>query len=213
MVAVTRLGILGGTFDPIHIGHLLLAQETALCLDLQRVLIMPAARPWRKAGRAIAPAADRLAMAAVAIADNPVLQISDLEMQRGGATYTVDTLAALGAELGRTAAIWFILGTDALFDLPRWKSPERLIELARLAVTYRGAVAPNDLARLERQLPGIGQRIDLVPMPRVDISSTELRRRLRLGISTRYWLPETVAAYAKARGLYAGAAKAADPLS
>lgn len=197
-----RLGILGGTFDPIHLGHLILAEESRLALGLDRVLFMPAAQPWRKAGRRIAPSGDRLAMVKLAIAGNPHFVPSELELQREGPTYTADTLERVRVQIGPEPLLWFILGSDALLDLPHWEDPERILACARLAVTDRAALTPESMERLEDRLPGISRGIDFVPMPRVAISSTELRRRLRQGISTRYWLPEAVERYAIERGLY-----------
>lgn len=200
----TRLGILGGTFDPIHIGHLILAEETRLRLGLDRVIFMPAAQPWRKSDRQVTAAADRLAMVLLAIEENPHFIPSEIELQRHGPTYTAETLAQVRAEIGFEPELWFILGADALLDLPYWENPDRILEYARLAVTDRGRLMPESLERLEQRLPGIGARIDLVPMPRVGISSTELRRRLRDGHSTRYWLPLAVERYAQQHALYSG---------
>ena len=197
-----RLGLLGGTFDPIHIGHLILAEETRLKLALDRVIFMPAAQPWRKSDRRIAPAADRLEMVLRAIEGNPHFAPSEIELKREGPTYTAETLAQVRAEIGFEPALWFILGADALLDLPYWGDPDRILQYARLAVTDRGTLMPESLERLEARLPGIGARLDLVPMPRVGISSTELRHRLREGLSTRYWLPPAVERYAREHSLY-----------
>ena len=201
-VSGNRLGILGGTFDPIHIGHLILAEETRLKLQLDQVIFMPAAQPWRKSDRQVTPAADRLAMVLAAIDGNPHFISSEIELKRDGPTYTADTLAQVRAEIGIEPELWFILGADALLDLPYWENPDRILQYARLAVTDRGTLMPESLERLEQRLPGIGARIDLVPMPRVGISSTELRRRLREGLSTRYWLPAAVERYAIEHSLY-----------
>jgi nicotinate-nucleotide adenylyltransferase len=201
-VSSARLGILGGTFDPIHVGHLILAEETRLRLALDRVIFMPAAQPWRKADRQVAPAADRLAMVLLAIEGNPHFTPSEIELRRDGPTYTAETLAQVRAEIGPEPELWFILGADALLDLPYWEAPDTILQHARLAVTDRGALLPDNLERLELRLPGLGARLDLIQMPRVDVSSTELRRRLRDGISTRYWLPPGVERYAVEHRLY-----------
>lgn len=196
-----RIGILGGTFDPIHIGHLILAEEARVILQLDVVLFIPAAQPWRKAGRDITAAADRLEMVRLAIQDNPSFRASSIEIDRSGLTYTVDTLDALRATF-QDAGFWFILGADALMDLPNWKEPGRILSLARLAVASRASTPLGNLEELNRYLPGVGSRVDQVPMPSVSISSSELRRRLREGTSTRYWLPEAVRRYAVEHRLY-----------
>jgi nicotinate-nucleotide adenylyltransferase len=141
-------------------------------------------------------------MVALAIADNPSFSVSRAEIDREGPTYTVDTLDLLRSRWGERTKVWFILGSDALLDLPNWREPERILELARLAVAARGALQADELVRLDARLPGLGAAVDVVPMPRVEISSSELRHRLSLGVSTRYWLPTTVSGYARERGLY-----------
>ncbi len=197
-----RVGILGGTFDPIHIGHLLLAEETRLALGLDRVVFIPAGQPWRKAGRPITAAADRVAMVELAIAGNPAFSLSRVEIERRGPSYTAETLGRLRAEWGVGPRLWFILGSDALQDLPNWREPERILAQTRLAVAARDGFDRADLARLDLRVPHLSASVDVVPMPRVAISASELRRRLREGTSVRYWLPEPVEAYAQDRGLY-----------
>ena len=199
---MARTGILGGTFDPVHLGHLIVAEEARLALGLEQVLFMLAAQPWRKAGKAVSAGADRLAMVRLATADNPAFAASEIELQREGPTYTADTLAALRAELGSEAELWFLMGADALLDLPNWKDPEQIIALARLAVVERDGGAGAAVTQVERVLPGIAARIQRVAMPRIDMSSTELRRRLREGRSTRYWLHPAVERYATEHKLY-----------
>ena len=197
-----RVGILGGTFDPIHLGHLLLAEEARLALSLDSVVFIPAGRPWRKAEREVSRPEDRLTMVRLAIAGNPAFSVSRAEIDREGPTYTVDTIDALRDAWGPEPALWFILGADTLLDLPNWKQPERILEQARLAVAGRGSLRLEDMARMEAQLPTISACIDVVPLPRIEISSSELRRRLSLGLSARYWLPRSVAEYAREHNLY-----------
>ncbi|MHB8576016.1 MAG: nicotinate (nicotinamide) nucleotide adenylyltransferase, partial [Dehalococcoidia bacterium] len=129
MTATPRLqiGLLGGTFDPIHFAHLRLAEEAREQLGLDQVLFVPAPRPWRKAGRTITPIEQRLAMVRLAIAGNPCFALSTIELGRTGPTYTAETLAGLQAELGAGATLHFILGADALADLPHWHQPERIV--------------------------------------------------------------------------------------
>ena len=193
---------MGGTFDPIHLGHLVLAEETRLALALDRILFVPAAYPWRKAGRAMASLMDRLAMVRLATASNPFFAVSEIEARREGPTYTADTLDELRLELGAAAQIWFLLGADALLDLPQWKDPERILAQVRLAVAGRKGYDADIERQLDRLMPNIVARIDRISMPMIDISSTELRRRLRLGASTRYWLPKSVERYIGEHEMY-----------
>lgn len=202
-----RRGIMGGTFDPPHLAHLALAVAARDALHLDTVLFIPAGDPWRKTGRAVTPAAHRLAMVREAVADLPWAEVSSIEIDRGGPTYTLDTIEALGAERegDAAAAWWFIAGEDALHDLPRWHEPRRLIARVRLAVARRdGASAAGPLVTpdLRAALPGIDDRVDEVPMRRMDISATDIRARLREGRSTEGLLPEAVRAYIDAHGLY-----------
>jgi len=198
-----RIGLLGGTFDPVHLAHLRLGEEAAEQLALDRVLFVLAPHPWRKAGRAITPVADRLAMLERALAGNPRFALSTVEIDRPGPTYTVETLAALHAEMG-PVDLTFILGADALLDLPNWHRPDEIVRLARLAVVPRAGRRLPSRAELEARLPGLGAAIRL-QMPRLAISSTDIRRMVAQGHSIRYLVPDAVAAYIAERGLYRGA--------
>lgn len=197
-----RVGVMGGTFDPIHVGHLMLAEQARDGLGLARVLFVPAGQPWRKAGRHIAPVADRVAMVRAALAGDPHFALSTVEAERTGPSYTVETLAQLQAELGGAADLFFIIGQDALTDLPHWRDPGGIIRQARLAVAGRPGLPPVDVAALEAAIPGITARIDRVHMPQVDISSTDIRQRVAAGRSIRYLVPAGVEAYIRERGLY-----------
>lgn len=218
-----RRGVLGGTFDPVHLGHLVLAERAREQLALDRVLWVPAGDPWRKAETSVTAAEHRLAMVRLAIDDNPAFQLCTLEVDRPGPTYTVDTLAALREEYPDGELV-FLLGMDALEDLPNWHQPDRLIRLAMLAVAPRaedsslGAALERALPRtvpltrarsrrpgraaLDRLLPGLGRRVLWLEMPRIDISATELRRWAAAGRSLRYLVPDAVEAYIRQRGLY-----------
>jgi nicotinate-nucleotide adenylyltransferase len=196
-----RIGVLGGTFDPIHIGHLILAEEARIALALDQVLFVPAAQPWRKSDRTISPAADRLVMVRLAIAGNVHFHASTLEIDRGGPTYTADTLEELHAAAPQ-AALWFILGADALHDLPNWKEPDRILKQARLAVARRPDPQQDSISGGEAFPQSLVDKIDPLPMPLISMSSSELRRRLREGISVRYWLDPSVADYARDHALY-----------
>ena len=197
-----RIGLLGGTFDPVHLGHLILAEQARTHLGLERVLLVPAGQPWRKAGRRIAPVADRVAMVQAAVAGDPYFDVSLVESEREGPSYTADTLATLRAQVGADVVLYFILGQDALADLPHWREPARIVAQARLVVAARAGWTVANAAALERAVPGIYGRIDIVPMPRIEISSTDIRRRVAAGISIRYLVPPAVEAYIHEHGLY-----------
>lgn len=192
---------MGGTFDPIHLGHLVLAEQARTHLGLERVLFVPAGEPWRKAGRRIAPVAHRVAMVQAALAGDPYFGVSLVESERRGPSYTADTLAVLQAQLGPATELCFILGQDALADLPHWRDPARIVALARLALAARpGWTVDRDA--LEHTVPGIQARLDLVPMPLVDISSTDIRQRVAASLSIRFLVPAAVEAYIQEHRLY-----------
>jgi nicotinate-nucleotide adenylyltransferase len=195
-----KLGVLGGTFDPPHLGHLVLAEQARQQLALERVVWLPAGNPWRKAAQAVSAKEHRLAMVQRAIEGNPAFEVATLELERDGPTYSADTLAALG-EAHPGAQLFFLLGADALEDLPHWHEPERLIALATLAVASRGGAGPPAEA-LDRLLPGLSSRFVWVEMPRLDISATDLRRRAAAGESLRYLTPDAVAVYIEEQELY-----------
>ena len=206
------LGVLGGTFDPIHFAHLRLGEEAREALGLRRVLFVPAAQPALKSGE-VAPAADRLEMARLATATNPAFEVLDLEIARGGTSYTVDTLRAL-RERYPDERLWFIVGADALRDLERWREPVALVELASFAVAARrgspvepGALLPDSLAAHFRSGPTgpvhpSGNEIRAIPFPALEISATEIRRRVARGASIRYQVPEAVLDYIHTHGIY-----------
>ncbi len=212
-----RLGILGGTFDPIHVGHLALAEEVRETLDLVRVLFVPAGDPWQKGGTGVTPAGIRYALVERAIADNPSFAASRLEIDRPGLTYTADTLAAIAdAEraAGREPDLWFILSAEALAGLPTWRDPERVLALAHLAVVPRVDEA-DDLAaasvRFAADFPGQGERAVFLPGPRLAISGTLVRTRVAAGRSVRYLVPDAVAAAIREYALYVPNAASAAP--
>jgi nicotinate-nucleotide adenylyltransferase len=197
-----RLGVLGGTFDPPHLGHLIIAEEARTALKLDRVMFMPAGDPYQKsAEREVSAAIHRLSMVRLAITGNAAFERSSMETEQNGPSYTVETLRRLRCRLGAADGLWLILGTDSLAGLPGWKEPSRLLELCRLAVAPRARDA-SDLDQLERQLPGLKAAVDWLEMGRVDISSTEIRRRVAAGKSIRYQVPAAVEEYIAAQGLY-----------
>jgi nicotinate-nucleotide adenylyltransferase len=197
-----RLGVLGGTFDPPHLGHLIIAEEARTALKLDRVMFMPAGDPYQKsAEREVSAAIHRLSMVRLAITGNAAFERSSMETEQNGPSYTVETLRRLRSRLGTADGLWLILGTDSLAGLPGWKEPARLLELCRLAVAPRARDA-SDLDQLERQLPGLKAAVDWLEMGRVDISSTEIRRRVAAGKTIRYQVPAAVEEYIAAQGLY-----------
>ena len=193
-----RIGVLGGTFDPIHIAHLLLAEQAREQLALDKVLLIPAGDPWRKAGRDIAPAPLRLQMTRLAADGNGYLEVDDREIRREGATYTVDTLRELRAELDEDDDLFLLLGDDALADIPNWKDPASLPDFAVMAVV------PRQGYDLPESLPFDPAKVVRVDLPYIDISSTDLRERVRAGRSLRYMVPEAVRSFIEEQGLYLG---------
>jgi nicotinate-nucleotide adenylyltransferase len=190
--------VLGGTFDPVHVGHLVLAERARDALRLDVVLFVPAGEPWRKSHREITHASHRLAMLHLAVDDNDGFGISDVELRREGPSYTADTLAALAGER-LDDEFFFIVGSDALADLPNWHEPERIARHALLAVAPREDEVV-DAASLG--VPGIAERIVTFAMPRIDVSSTDVRARVAAGASVRYVVPDAVRAYIEEHGLY-----------
>ena len=197
-----KIGVLGGTFDPVHLGHLIVAEEIRLKLGLQEVLLIPAGAPWLKEEEAITAAEHRLEMAILATASNPYLNVSTVEIDRAGATYTVDTVVDLRAGLGAAARIFFIAGFDAVAEMPRWKNARRLLDLCEVVAVPRPGYQKLDLRSLERDIPEAGQRIRKVDVPQIDISATEIRRRVAAGQSVRYLVPEPVEEYIARHRLY-----------
>ena len=197
-----RIGILGGTFDPIHLGHLLIAEEARLGLQLGQVLFVPAGRPWLKEGQPLTEARHRVRMVELAIAANPYFQVRRDEVDRPGLTYTVDTLEELRSELPSSAELYFILGLDAFESFHRWKEPDRILELSRLVVVSRPGYSVEERDQLLARYHQQRDRICLLPVHSVDFSATEIRRRAAQDISFRYQVPEAVEGYIVEEGLY-----------
>lgn len=206
MTGQRRLGIFGGTFDPIHLGHLIVAEAFRYELRLDRVLFLPSNQPPHKEGQVISPIEDRIAMVRLAIADNPGFALSLVDAEQRGPTYTADTLQRL-AELHPGAELAFLIGLDSLRDLPTWHDPERIVRQARLGVAARPAVALN-LEAVLRAVPAARGRLDFIEAPLLGISGSDLRRRVRAGAPIRYRVPDGVAVYIDAHGLYREPARA-----
>lgn len=198
--APIRLGVLGGTFDPIHLGHLILASELRAALSLDRVLLIPNARSPFKNGEIVSPAVHRLAMLRLAVSDSPWLDVSTVELDRGGISYTVDTLAALHAE-HPIADLVFLMGADSLADLPRWRDPIGIFALAEIGVASRPG-SPVDVEPVIEEHPSAHGRISVVPTPHIAISATDIRDRVRTGRPITFLVPPTVERYILANRLY-----------
>jgi len=197
-----NIGVLGGTFDPIHVGHLILAEEARIKLRLNKVLFVPAGQPWLKVGHVITPQNHRVEMVRLAIAGNPYFELCTLEVERSGPSYTVDTITMLQKKSGSEACFFFILGHDTLADLPLWKEPRKLVQMCRLVVAPRLSSSLLDLNSLESAIPGVLDNIIQLDMPVVEISSSEIRRRLAQGLSIRYLVPAEVEKYIMEQKLY-----------
>lgn len=194
-----RVGVMGGTFNPIHTGHLVTADEARHAFALDEVVFVPAGKPWQKDDGDVAPAEDRYLMAVIATAANPAFNVSRVEIDRDGPTYTIDTLRALRAR-DPDAELFFITGADAILQILSWKDPEDVLREARFIAATRPGY---DLDRLEKELPaGLEDRVAVMEIPALAISSTDIRRRAREGRPLRYLVPDGVAAYIEKRGLY-----------
>jgi len=190
-----RLGVMGGTFDPIHHGHLACASEVASLLALDEVVFVPTGQPWQKAERDVSPAEDRYVMTCIATAANPMFTVSRIDIDRGGVTYTKDTLRDLKAERGPDVELYFITGADALAQLLTWRDAEELFGLAH----FVGATRPGYTASAETLPPGA---VTLVEIPGLAISSSDCRSRVARGAPIAYLVPDGVMQYVAKRGLY-----------
>lgn len=194
-------GILGGTFDPIHIAHLAVAEAARDEFGLRRVLFIPAAQPPHKPGREIAPVEDRFAMVEGAVADNPAFEVSRLEIERKGPSYTVDTLTAL-CEADPADHLALILSAESYAEFPTWYEPRRILDLADLIVAPRDGYADADPGLIARHFPDAPAICAFMHGPRIRLSASEIRQRAADGRSVRYLVPDAVAAYIGDHGLY-----------
>ncbi len=197
-----RRGILGGTFDPIHTGHLILAQEVQWRLGLDEIWFVPTGEPWMKRGEQLTGKDHRKAMVELAIGENATFRLSTAELERPGDTYTVDTLEQLRSDELKNDDVMFIMGVDTFTSLHRWKNPGRILELVRLVVALRPGYGTIDLNELEAIDPTAGERVMTVEMPLIEISGTELRRRAAAGEPIHYLVPDAVRQYIESEGLY-----------
>jgi len=195
-----RIGVLGGTFDPVHNGHLHIANELRAALGLERVVWVPAGRPPHKAGQIVSSDSDRLAMLRLALASSPGDEISLIDIDRAGPSFTADTLEILSEQLA-PASLVFLMGEDSLRDLPNWHDPERILSVAELAVAGRPGVEA-DLSAVSLAVPGSRGRVHLVPTDEIQVSSSDIRKRVREDRPIRGLVPPGVEAYILDRGLY-----------
>ncbi len=196
-----RIGVLGGTFDPIHDGHLVAAEEVRHVCRLDKVVFMPAGTPPHKMGQRVTAVEHRLAMVQLAVQGNPHFACSDIDIKRSGPSYTVDLLELLHQLWGPETELFFIMGYDSLGNLPTWHEPCRLFDLAQIVVVDRPRY-DLDLDKLNAQLPGCVSRITFVNIPDIETSSSDIRQRVREGRPIKYQLPEAVEAYIYAQNLY-----------
>ena len=198
-----RIGVFGGTFDPIHLGHLIVAEDARIALGLDEVLFIPAGQPWFKSYRRVTDACHRLAMARLAVEGNPFFHVTDIEVRRSGPSYTVDTLAELRERYAKAEFV-VILGIDALREIDRWHEPRLLFEMASVAGMARPG-ASLDPSVLNAAIPGASSRMRVLDSALIDISGTDIRGRVAEGKSVRYRVPAAVAAYIRENGLYLAA--------
>lgn len=201
MRSAERLGIMGGTFDPIHFGHLVTAEEALVQFNLDRVLFMPTGRPALKTKQRVTAPEHRYLMTVIATAANPDFDVSRLEIDRPGITYTVDTLKELRETGGPGVELFFITGADAVWEIVSWKDADQIAGM----VTLIAATRPGydlEAARLAHEKAATKFRIEYIEVPALSISSTDIRRRVRERRPIRYLTPESVGAYIRKHGLY-----------
>ncbi|MCD6352493.1 MAG: nicotinate-nucleotide adenylyltransferase [Armatimonadetes bacterium] len=199
----SKVGLMGGTFDPIHLGHLVVAEEARERFGLDRVVFVPNGQPPHKEGRRITAAEHRYNMCLLATAENPFFTVSRTEIDRDGPCYTIDTLRLFRAQLGPEAEIYFITGADAVLDLPNWREPDAILSECHVVAAHRPGF---DLACL---VPALGEerarKVQEMALPALDISSTRIRARVAEGRSVRYLVPPAVEGYIAKMGLYRAA--------
>jgi len=192
-----RIGVMGGTFDPIHLGHLVAASEVADRFDLDRVVFVPTGQPWQKSDRSVSPSEDRYLMTVIATAADERFSVSRVDVDRDGPTYTVDTLRDIRADLGEEHDYYFITGADALSEILSWREPDEVLRLAHLV----GVTRPGHVLEDPGLAPG---RVNLLEIPALAISSSDIRARVARGAPIRYLVTPGVEAYIAKVGLYAG---------
>jgi nicotinate-nucleotide adenylyltransferase len=197
-----KIGVLGGTFDPIHRGHLLIAEEARERLSLAEVYFVPAPRTPLKEDISILGIEHRVQMVRLAITECPYFKLSTVEIDRPGPSYTVDTIVELQDRLGHETELFFIIGMDSLAQFHRWKEPSRIVEMCHLVAVPRPGHTVPETGFLEALVPGISERLIVLDKPVVGISATEIRERVARGLPINHLVPERVAEYIEKNGLY-----------
>ncbi|MQG21182.1 MAG: nicotinate-nucleotide adenylyltransferase [SAR202 cluster bacterium] len=196
------IGVLGGTFDPLHNGHLQVAATALEQLSLDEIVFVPAGEQWLKSNQYVSAAKHRISMVQKGIEENPLFTMSTVDTDRSGPTYTVDTIKFIQAQRGEQARIFFIVGMDSIVDLPLWHDPHRLISLCFLAAFPRPGIAQEDIKRTIDKLPELKKKLIVLTGSQIDISATELRRHVAKGNPITDKVPVAVDEYIRSRGLY-----------
>lgn len=197
-----RLGVFGGTFDPIHIGHLAGAQDAAAQLELDRVLFVPNRVPPHKQDRRVSSVEDRVAMVGLSVADNPLFELSLVELARDGPSYTIDTMRVLAAGFGPDVGLVFLSGRDALASLHTWHKPEQLLAEFEVVFLERPDAEVLDWTRIDMHFAGLRNRIHLLSIPQLEVSARDIRRRVAAGLPIRYYVLPAVEHYIAEHRLY-----------
>ncbi|UCD09662.1 MAG: nicotinate-nucleotide adenylyltransferase [Dehalococcoidales bacterium] len=197
-----KTGILGGTFDPVHNAHLMIAAEALNRLKLDEVLFIPTSHTPLKEDAVITPVEHRVKMLELAIVDNPAFRLSSIEIDRAGISYTVDTIVGLKQTLGDESVLYFITGLDSLETLPQWKDPGKIVKMCRLVTVTRPGYYVPDVNELEKDVPGISENLVIIDDPAPDISATDIRKRVAAGMSISDLVPAAVEEYIMQKGLY-----------
>lgn len=197
-----KIGILGGTFNPIHTGHLMLAEYARSEMELDEIWLIPTGCSYMKEESSIAPAKDRMDMVELAIGDNPHMKALDIEIIRAGNTYSYETLETLQQEYPE-AELYFILGADCLFTIQKWRHPERIFGACTILAAMRNDSDPEGMEAQKQLLEQeYGAKVRLLSLPNIQISSTDIRERIRNGLSVKYFVPDRVLSYIDEKGLY-----------
>jgi nicotinate-nucleotide adenylyltransferase len=199
-----KIGVFGGTFDPVHLGHIAMAEEARQELGLERVILVPAGQPMSKPGRVITQAEHRVNMLKLAVKDKPHLLISTIEIKRPGPSFTVDTISEFKLKYSVKDEIYFILGWDSLDQMPEWHEPVRLVTMCWLVAVPRPGCSKPDMVALEKIIPGITKKVIFLEKPDIEISATAIREMVSHGKSIEHLVPAPVAEYIKIHKLYFG---------
>lgn len=197
-----KIGILGGTFDPIHLGHLILAEEVRIQLNLDKVIFIPVGSPPHKEINTRISPNQRYDMVSLAIADNPYFKVSPMEIRKGGISYTIDTIRYLITKYNKDT-IYFITGGDSIVDIEKWKESDELLTLCKFVTTYRRGTSNRELEKFVKDINAkYDNAVVLLSIPYIDISSTDIRKKVKMGESIKYYVTKDVEEYIKINNLY-----------